>query len=162
MALAVHYRAACCGGFPAGWGSWVFCCIFGRVCHLSCRRSGDPSGRGHVVVPRGRARSVLPARASLAHSDPLVSSSIAFCWALHRARRSWGRYSKSVQNTTSYHTSLLRVTLLTVYIAPLSRRGSTRSRSIHEHNIVLVSLLPPPTLQLGPSAWNTTYPTATG
>ena len=73
----------------AGWGLLVFCCIFGRVCHLSCRRSGDPSGRGHVVVPRGRARSVLPARASLAHSDPLVSSSIAFCWALHRVRCSW-------------------------------------------------------------------------
>ena len=70
----------------------VFCCIFGRVCPLSCRGSGDPSGRGHVVVPRGRRRSVLPARASLAHSDPLVSSSIAFCWALRRVRRSWGRY----------------------------------------------------------------------
>ena len=70
----------------------VFCCIFGRVCPLSCRRSGDPSGRGHVVVPRGRARSGLPARASLAHSDPLVSSSVAFCWALRRVRRSWGRY----------------------------------------------------------------------
>ena len=36
---------------------------------------------------------MLPARASLAHSDPLVSSSIAFCWALHRVRRSWGRYN---------------------------------------------------------------------
>ena len=70
----------------------VFCCIFGRVCPLSCRRSGDPSGRGHVVVPRGRARSGLPARASLAHSDPLVSSSVAFCWALYRVRCSWGRY----------------------------------------------------------------------
>ena len=71
----------------------VFCCIFGRVCPLSCRRSGDPSGRGHVVVPRGRARSGLPARASLAHSDPLVSSSVAFCWALYRVRCSWGRYN---------------------------------------------------------------------
>ena len=70
----------------------VFCCIFGRVCPLSCRGSGDPSGRGHAAVPRGRRRSVLPARASLAHSDPLVSSSIAFCWALRRVRRSWGRY----------------------------------------------------------------------
>ena len=77
--------------------SLVFCCIFGRVCPLSCRRSGDPSGRGHVVVPRGRTRSVLPARASLAHSDPLVVSSIAFCRALHRVRRSWGRYSNKVK-----------------------------------------------------------------
>ena len=65
-----------------------------RVYPRSGRSSGDPSGRGHAIVPRGRTRSVLPARASLAHSDPLVSSPIiASCWALHRARRSWGRYT---------------------------------------------------------------------
>ena len=74
--------------------SLVFCCSYfrARVYPRSGRSSGDPSGRGHAIVPRGRTRSVLPARASLAHSDPLVVSSIAFCRALHRVRRSWGRY----------------------------------------------------------------------
>ena len=95
---AAHHSARCRANQLGSFGPWVvwgllvFCCIFGRVCPLSCRRSGDPSGRGHVVVPRGRARSGLPARASLAHSDPLVSSSVAFCWALYRVRCSWGRY----------------------------------------------------------------------
>ena len=65
-----------------------------RVYPRSGRSSGDPSGRGHAIVPRGRTWSVLPACASLAHSDPLVVSSIAFCRALHRVRRSWGRYNR--------------------------------------------------------------------
>ena len=75
---------------------WYFVVFRARVYPRSGRSSGDPSGRGHVVVPRGRTRSVLPARASLAHSDPLVVSSIAFCRALHRVRRSWGRYSPAL------------------------------------------------------------------
>ena len=81
-------------GPRAGWGFVGILLYFrARVYPRSGRSSGDPSGRGHAIVPRGRTRSVLPARASLAHSDPLVSSSIALCWAFHRVRRSWGRYS---------------------------------------------------------------------
>ena len=82
-------------GPRAGWGFVGILLYFrARVYPRSGRCSGDPSGRGHAIVPRGRTRSVLPARASLAHSDPLVVSSIAFCRALHRVRRSWGRYNR--------------------------------------------------------------------
>ena len=113
----------------------VFCCIFGRVCHLSCRRSGDPSGRGHVVVPRGRARSVLPARASLAHSDPLVSSSIAFCWALHRVRCSWGRYSISEKHKA-----------LSCYFSADKLGENVTNASMPEQGIILHSLRVPSSL----------------
>ena len=97
--LLVPGRAGGCWYFAVFPGAYVLYRVGVPVTHRvagtrSCRGvvHGVSSGRGHAIVPRGRIRSVLPARASLAHSDPLVSSSIAFCWALHRARRSWGRY----------------------------------------------------------------------
>ena len=64
---------------------------------LRRRRAGrGPNLKCDVCKNYSPGDQCLPARASLAHSDPLVSSSIAFCRALHRVRRSWGRYIAGV------------------------------------------------------------------